>query len=96
MESLFVISEKGFQDNRLSYDSRVVLTSARKNDHVAVNSAYNKIIFRKRLLHSFKLMSDFPNYIYNEFCMVYSITKKKLAEEFYMVSSITKKQSILT
>ena len=61
-------------------------------------TAKEKIILRKRLLHSFRMMSDSPYYIniYNEFCKVSSITKK-LAEEFYMVSSITKKkQSILT
>ena len=59
-------------------------------------TAKEKIILRKRLLHSFRMMSDSPYYmyIYNRFCEVSSITKK-LTEEFYMVSSITKKNLFL-
>ena len=48
-----------------------------------MNYYYKKKVFLNTYLHIF-------NYMYNEFCMVSSITKK-IAEEFYMVTSITKK-----
>ena len=49
------------------------------------------MILRKRLLHSFRRMSDSPYYIYMMSSVWSLVLPKKIAEEFYMVSSITKK-----